>query len=127
MDAVELVDRHFPGFEARTVECHLQIPYHQLLVQNLLLREPGRVDRLEAGQEALRLDQAVVNRLLREVVQLVVVALIAKDRSIDRARPERVLPLLVQQIVERFAPRLEVGGRSGEHRWKQQRKSNQAH
>jgi len=83
---------------------------HEGLVHRFLFGEAGRVDALERMQELLRRCQVALDRGLGEVGGLVVVAPVAEDRGELRARAEGVLPLLLQQIGERLAPLVEIGG-----------------
>src|SRR5208283_3747688 len=66
-------------------------------------------NRFETVQEAASLFQIIVDGLLREVVEFVVIAFVTQDGSIDWAGAHRVFPLLVQQVVQRFAPCFEIG------------------
>src|SRR6202035_4988836 len=95
-----------------------------------LLGEAGSVDAFEACEKLPALLQVVFDCLLREVVELVVPTLVPEDRSIDGAVAKCVLPLLGEEIVQRFSAAFEVslrGGceRVGHEQGKQQRQPPQ--
>src|SRR5579864_9535442 len=112
VDAAELVDRHLPRLEPRLLEELAQVAHHQRLVEGLLLGKAGRVDGLEAGHELARLGELAVDLRLREIAQLIVVALVPDVGGEFRTDLQVILPLLVEQRSQGSPPRLEAGGRS---------------
>ncbi len=110
VNSVELVYGHLPRLKARAFQVHLKIANHDLLVERFLFRKSGGVNRLEAVEKEPGLFQIVIDRFLREIVDFIVVALVAEDGGVERAGAHGVFPLLVEQVGERFAPGFEIGG-----------------
>ena len=114
VDAADLRDRHLPFLQLEVLDPLAEHAQHQDLVERLLLGEAGGVDGLEAADEAPALGNVLVQRGLGVVAGLVVVALVAEDRGELRLRAQRVLPMLVQEVLQRFAAFVEVlGGELG--------------
>jgi len=111
VDPVDLGDRHLPVLEPGVFQLLPERPDEERARQRLLLRKAGRVDRLEAVQELLRLRQVPLDLLLGEVRDLVVPPLVAEDRSELGAVRERVLPLLREKVLHGLPAGLEVRGR----------------
>src|SRR6267378_4653329 len=104
LDAVLLVHRHFPVFEASALYLHLEVTNHQSFVERLLLGEARSIGSVEASEEFPSLLQILVDGFLREVVEFVVPALVSQVGSEERTGAQPVFPLLGQKIVERLAP-----------------------
>src|SRR5687768_9934964 len=111
MNAAHLIDGHLPGIELGALESGAEIAHHEVSIQPLLLGETARADRGEARQESARHRQVVAYRLLGNVADLIGVAAIAENRSKLGIRSQRVLPLLVQQVVQRLAAPVEIRSR----------------
>ncbi len=121
VDAADLRDRHLPLFELDVFDVVAQVVGHEGLVHRFLLGEACGVDALEPQQELLRRRKVAPDRGLGVVGGLVVVASVAEDRGELGTGAEGVLPLVLQQIGERFAPLVEIsraqftgGGGGGE-------------
>src|SRR5262252_619111 len=125
VNAIELVYRHVPGLETRPLQFHLQVTHHQLLVKRFLFGETRGLDGLETGKKTPGLLEVLVNGLLGKIIELVIVPLVAEYRSENWVAVQRVFPLLLQKIVERLAPRIQVGLGSGYHHRKEHNNGHQ--
>lgn len=103
LNAVLLVDGHFPRLEASAVELHFEVANHEALVEEFLFGEAGGINGFKAGKEFLRFKEIFVDSFLREIVELVVPALVAEERGKEGAGAEAVFPLFGEKIVESFA------------------------
>jgi len=108
-----LGDRHLPVLEVSVVQAFLEPANEKSPGQRFLLGESGSVDGLESPQELLRLGEVFHNRLFRDVGDLVVPALVSKDRRELGASRERVLPVLGEKIRKGLAPCFHLGSRLG--------------
>ena len=100
LDAVHLIHRHLPAFESGSLDGLAQLPQHQRLVENFLLREASGVDRLENPNLLARVLNLALLFSRGVVAPSVVVTRIADRRRQLRARPQRVLPFLLQSVAE---------------------------
>src|ERR1051325_5256024 len=103
-------DRHLPRLQADVLDVVAQVTREQLLADDVLLRERRGVDGLEPGQELFGRGEVALDRGLGDVGQLIVVAAVAEDGGELRTGPERVLPLLLEQIAQRLAALVQTGG-----------------
>jgi len=107
VDAVHLIDRHLPSPELRGGERFPKIPNHQVAIELLLLWKAGGIDGRELRQENAILREVPVYRRLRQVAELVVIALVAEYGRELGSSAEVVFPLVVKQYVQRFDARLD--------------------
>src|SRR4028118_2067186 len=80
--------------DAGRLEPLAELAHHQGLVQRLLFREAGGVDRLEAGQKLTRPSELGLDRRLRGVRQPVVPALVTQVGGELGAGGESGFPML---------------------------------
>ena len=106
MEPVHLADGHLPLPELRGSERFAKVPHHQVAIELFLLGEPGGIDRRELGEENAILRDVSIDRRLREIAELVVVALVAEYRREFGRGAHRVFPLFVEKRVQRLDPRL---------------------
>ena len=64
MHASKLRRWHLPVLELRAFQSLAQAAHHQRLVESLLLREAGNVDRLKSRERLPRVLEVVGNRLV---------------------------------------------------------------
>src|SRR5947209_3878349 len=100
MIAVELIERHlvFPKLVMR--ESVFEIPAEQFLIQLVLFRKPGRIDCVEALQEAAPLVSGGAAACNRKVAQFVVVAPFSEDGRDLGPPSEFCLPLFGDQVIQ---------------------------
>ena len=77
MNTAKLRGRHLPVFELCGVERFAQVAQHQRVIELFLLRKSGDVDGFEARQCLAGVFEVVGNRLVREIAQPVVVAIVS--------------------------------------------------
>ncbi len=98
MRAPELVDRHLPVVELRTLQILTQVAHHELLTERLLVGKSRSVDRLEYLELLFGVLVLLRDRRGRVIAQAVVVAVVADVGGEFRIGAELVLPFRLQRI-----------------------------
>ena len=110
MQAAHLIDRHLALFEAPVVDRVVQVVDQKALVDLLLIREAGRIDRFGALQKLARRFKLTTLRGFGKIGRSIVVAFVAEDGGVFGMSAEVELPLLFDQIGERLAAFVEISG-----------------
>src|SRR5258708_25201754 len=111
MDAPHLIQRHLEPLHPRVLDVVAQVLFEEQLVEPVLLREAGRADLFDAGQDLLRLRVLALDFRRGHVRDLIVVALVAKEGGEFGAVLQAPFPSFVDEVTERLAAFVEIGGR----------------